>query len=604
MCGISGIIEFNDKVQLEDLNKMRDTLVHRGPDNGNSFINKSGNVGFGHRRLSIIDLSEVANQPMFNEDGSVSIVYNGEIYNFIELRDELRRKGHQFKSKSDTEVIVHGYEEWGTNVIKKLRGMFAFSIWDENRRLLFAARDRVGIKPYVYYIDDNRFLFASEIKAILNYNKISADIDRSSIYDFFTYNYIPAPKTLYKNIYKLEAGHYLTLMGNKLNIEKYWDLDFTPDMNINEKDAIVRLNDIIKESVNMRLISDVPLGVYLSGGIDSSTITMNIRENNIKNEIKSFFIGYDSKYNDETDDSKFISRYYNTEHNEKIIGRQIIEDTFNKVFKSLDEPLGDNSIIPTYLVSEYSKNQITVALSGDGGDEAFGGYNWYPESINFYSFNEMFGKDDFFNDILRLVDNIYPNIRGKSKLKMLHSNFFEFYAYKLGGIPGEIKNIIFTKKFLKEYKDYDPYWLYKKYWDNDFDLWTKMQYIDIKTFLCEDILTKVDKASMLNSQEVRVPFLDHKLLEFIASVPQFIRNKNNQRKYLLKKSLEGRLPDRILKKKKIGFVIQDFYRFFKSDYLSLDGFDGLSDIINIKKLLNKSNNDYLWKIYCLNKILY
>ena len=393
-------------------------------------------------------------------------------------------------------------------------------------------------------------------------------------------------------------------MGNKLNIEKYWDLDFTPDMNINEKDAIVRLNDIIKESVNMRLISDVPLGVYLSGGIDSSTITMNIRENNIKNEIKSFFIGYDSKYNDETDDSKFISRYYNTEHNEKIIGRQIIEDTFNKVFKSLDEPLGDNSIIPTYLVSEYSKNQITVSLSGDGGDEAFGGYNWYPESINFYSFNELFGKADFFNDILRLVDNIYPNIRGKSKLKMLHSNFFEFYAYKLGGIPGEIKNIIFTKKFLKEYKDYDPYWLYKKHWDNDFDLWSKMQYIDIKTFLCEDILTKVDKASMLNSQEVRVPFLDHKLLELIASVPQFIRNKNNQRKYLLKKSLEGRLPDRILKKKKIGFVIQDFYRFFKSDYLSLDGFNGLSDIINIKKLLNKSNNDYLWKIYCLNKILY
>lgn len=603
MCGISGIVEFDGKVNLKELNNIRDTLIHRGPDNGNSFINKSGNVGLGHRRLSIIDLSESANQPMFNEDKSIGIVYNGEIYNYIFLREELKKCGHIFKSNSDTEVIIHGYEEWGMNVLHKLRGMFSFSIWDENTNCLFAARDRLGIKPYVYFIDDKRFIFASEIKAILRYSKIPSVTDKTSIYDFFTYNYIPAPKTLYKNIYKLEAGHYLTLKDNKLEIQKYWDIDFTPDLKMNEQEAIINLNNLIRESIRLRLISDVPLGVFLSGGVDSSVITMNMRQERNNGEIKSYFIGYDSEYNDETEDSKFIAKLFNTSHHEKIINRNIIEETINKVFKSLDEPLGDNSIIPTYLVSEFSKKQITVALSGDGGDEAFGGYNWYPESINFYKYNNSLESFKILKKFIRLIDSVYPNIKGKAKLKKLSSDFFEFYSYKLSGIPSEIKNKIYCRSFIKDFEGYDTFWLYKKYWDNDFDLWSKMQYLDIKTFLCDDILTKVDKASMLNSQEVRVPLLDHKLLEFVASVPFNVRNKNYSCKYLLKKSLEGRLPDRILKKKKIGFIIQEFYKFFQSDFLSLNEFDSLSDIINVKKMLNKSNNDYLWKTYCLKKIL-
>jgi asparagine synthase (glutamine-hydrolysing) len=554
MCGISGIVSFTGYITKDIINSLNDTLSHRGPDNGGYYINSDKTVSIAQRRLSIIDLSESANQPICNEQGNIWLVYNGEIYNFQEIKNELQRLGHVFKSNSDSEIIVHGYEEWGQRILNKLRGMFAFAIWDEKKNELFAARDHTGIKPFNYYFDKNKFIFASELKAIFEHKGINKEIDETAVYDYFTYNYIPTPKTILKNAFKLPPGHFLVLKEEKLTITEYWDVDFTKTIKIDEDKAIELLKNKIEECVAINLISDLPIGVFLSGGLDSGTVATFASEH-YKGKLDSFSLGYENYTNDERPYAKIIADKLNLNHHEIVIKHDEIKKSIASLPRLYDEPFADSSAIPTYLLCTKAKKNATVVLSGDGGDEIFGGYSWYPEILSFNKKQKLLKKLGFLKNIFILINKNYPFKKGKGVLRSLSSNFWDYYCYKLGGVSKNEKSRILSADFLAKFKDYDDYWYFKKHWKPELDPFTRMQYLDFKTYMHDDVLTKVDRASMASSLEVRVPLLDHTLIELVATFPVEIRNKSNARKYLFKKVVENILPKAILNKPKTGFGV-------------------------------------------------
>jgi len=556
MCGITGKIFFdkNRRVEESALHVMTDAIEHRGPDDEGFFI--SGQVGLGFRRLSIIDLSH-GHQPLANEDESVWIVFNGEVYNYKALQSDLISKGHVFKTQSDTETIVHLYEEYGTECVKKLRGMFAFAVWDEKNKQLFCARDRFGIKPFYYYHDKEKFIFGSEIKTILNASDVNNELSAEGLYSYFAYNYITSDLSIYEHIRKLQPAHSLLLPLNARNepvIEKYWDIRFEPDFTKTEEQWVEEIIHELSESVKLHMVSDVPLGAFLSGGIDSSATVAMMAENSTR-PIQTFSIGFKGDPNDELKNARLLSKKYHCNHHEQIIEPESV-DLLPKMVRAYDEPFGDPSSIPTYYVSKFAKEYVTVALSGDGGDELFAGYDIYEYFQKLHSLSTPL---PFLNKIFwGTVNAVLPRtVKGKGASYLLSKNRNLMAAYLTSWPEDERKKLILKSTDLVE-GSLTPE-AYKKSILNEglgkgHDFLSNLQYLDIRTFMIDSVLTKVDRASMLSSLEVRVPILDHKFAELTFKIPSSLKLKENTSKYIFKKALRNYLPDSILNKPKSGFA--------------------------------------------------
>ncbi|NQU73226.1 MAG: asparagine synthase (glutamine-hydrolyzing) [Candidatus Omnitrophica bacterium] len=569
MCGICGKVSLNSSIDISKdlISNMCALLKHRGPDDEGVYLNhkprgpgSNAKVGLGHRRLSIIDLSSAGHQPMSNENGSVWIVMNGEIYNFLELRELLKQKGHEFKSQTDAEVILHLYEDKGVECLKDLRGMFAFAIWDESSESLFLARDRIGKKPLFYSLRNTDLVFASELNALLQDKGISRDIDLSSIDDFLNYQYIPAPFTIFKEVKKLPPAHFLIWEKGKVRIDRYWNLDYSEKLNLREEEYCERILSLLKEATKIRLISDVPLGAFLSGGIDSSAV-VGIMAQLMDRPVKTFSIGFENKSFNETPYAKLVSERFGTEHKEFIVKPNALE-ILPKLILHFGEPYGDSSAIPTYYLSKITRENVTVALNGDGGDESFGGYERYVANLMAERYrgpaiiaNKLFGK---------IVEKAPESTHKKDKINRLkkflsitnlnkESRYSEFMAIfnenKRAGIysdylKGEIgkngRGRIISKEYQKSGVE---------------DLIDSTLYVDLMTYMPGDLLPKVDITSMANSLEARSPFLDHKFLEFSAQIPSHLKIRGIVTKYILKETFKKTLPASVLNREKMGFGV-------------------------------------------------
>lgn len=550
MCGICGIINLNEKpVEGRTLIQMRDTVIHRGPDDAGIFIDN--NVGLGHRRLSIIDI-EGSHQPMSNEDGTVWITYNGEIYNYKELREFLIKKGHKFKTKGDTEVLIHLYEEYGENMVEKLNGMFSFAVWDKKRERLILARDRVGIKPLYYYYKGGNFAFASEIKSLFQHPKISKDIDFDALNLYFAFGYIPQNYSIFKDIRKLLPGHMLIYQNGNMRVSRYWNFTTDDELNGNECELLDQLYTLLKESIKLRMVSDVPIGVFLSGGIDSSIIATIMASLSSK-PIKTFSIGFqEAKYN-ELPYAREIAKHISSDHHEFIVKINAME-ILDKISQQYDEPFADSSAIPTYCVSKMAKDYVTVVLSGDGGDELFGGYNWYSWVKSGVEFSKRF---TLFANILGKVGQLLPNgMEGKHYLERLGKDETEQFWRRVFIFEDEARKHLLKKSLIDDSKLRLPEnTLYTYFNSLNTDIVKKMEWTDFKFYLPEDILSKVDRASMLVSLETRVPFLDHNICEFAFKVPSEFKIRKGIKKYLLKKLAKRILPKDFPLERKQGFSI-------------------------------------------------
>ncbi len=563
MCGICGIINYggNSGVERETLVKMCRVIEHRGPDDEGVHLawkDAQGKyrLGFGHRRLSIIDLSPLGHQPMSNEDNSIWITYNGEIYNFAEIKQELIGKGHKFKSHTDTEVIIHLYEEEGKDCVKKLRGMFAFAIWDEKKRILFAARDRLGVKPFYYYSDKDNFIFASEIKSILRSGLVTPEVNTGVLEMHLTLGYTPAPNTMFKNINKLLPGYSLTISEGRLQVEEYWDIcGIVKDEELREEEYIEQFRTMLNDCIRMRLVSDVPLGVFLSGGIDSSTV-VGLMSAMTKERVKTFCVGYKERESSEFEYARIVAKKFNTDHHEYILEPTDFYDFIPKLIWYFDEPVVESAAIPLYFISKLAREHVTVLLSGEGADELLAGYS-------IYSYMQSIDKYRALPELLRKSIGDWI-IKGLIRSKKKRDKYGEWINLPLEKryltVPAELnrgfKERLFNKEFLNKGK-VEASDIIGKYYNQvkDQDGLSKMLYVDTKTWLPDDLLIKADKMSMATSVELRVPFLDHKLVEFAASIPSKYKLRDGTGKYLLKKAVTGLLPDRIINRKKKGFPV-------------------------------------------------
>jgi len=566
MCGICGIIQPENKRPLNPtyISSMCQTIVHRGPDDQG--IHTEDNVCLGVRRLSIIDL-ETGHQPLSNEDGSVWTAFNGEIYNFLELRNELIQQGHQFKTKTDTESIVHSYEQWGQDFVTKANGMFAVSLWDKSKKKLILIRDRLGIKPLYYSLcKDGTLVFGSELKAILAYPKIKPSLNLKALDLFLTLEYIPSPHSIFENIYKLPAGSRLTYQNGTIEIKRYWELPLDKkgerkEINRSLDSLQDELYSLLKQSVRSRLISDVPLGSFLSGGIDSSCIVGLMHELGAA-PLKTFSIGFEYNTYNELEHARRIARKFNTEHQEFTLKPDILQLTEKLIFH-LDEPLGDFSIFPTYLVSKMARQYVKVILSGDGGDELLAGYEHYQaqklsQNLFMAPAHTMLPplikkippspkKKGVWNKMQRYFQGIEidKNLRHLRWMMFLspmekQSLYSKDLARSLNGIP----SLIQTDPFPSHFQKMEPY-----------DEINKELFLDLNTYMVDDILVKVDRMSMAASLETRVPFLDHHIVEFLFQIPGRLKLKGMSSKWLLKKTMERLLPKENIYRKKEGFSI-------------------------------------------------
>lgn len=559
MCGISGIVlsDTGKVVDAELLKRITDVLSHRGPDDSGYHIKM--NAGLGHRRLSIIDIA-TGKQPILNEDQKVSIVFNGEIYNHHDLRGELIKKGHDFKTKSDTETILHQYEESGKDCVKFFRGMFAFAIWDENKQELFIARDRVGKKPLYYAPITGGIIFASELKALLQHPAIKRDINQAGIHDFLTYQYIPPPFTIFDNIFKLPAAHILIFKNGEIKIEPYWDLDYEPKVSMTEDEALEKTRALIDESVKIRLESEVPLGVLLSGGIDSSSVVAFMRKH-ITGELKTFSIGFKEEAFNELPFARLVAKKYQTKHEEFIVTPGEF-GIIPKLVYHFDEPYGDSSALPTYYVVEMAKKFVTVVLNGDGGDESFCGYTRYIGLPILRRYNKIpkimrLASKPFFNAISSSLKSnvLLGNLNYLNDISLYPPSLR--YLQQMLIFREDLKYSLYSKDFKKRFEN-----RFSLQWALDFfnssklrELQDRMMYSDIKTYLAEDLLPKVDRTSMAVSLEGRSPYLDHKLMEFAASLPGCLKFPENKLKGFLKKAVSPLLPPELLTKPKTGFGV-------------------------------------------------
>jgi asparagine synthase (glutamine-hydrolysing) len=568
MCGIVGFLtsKATNVPEHEILKQMRDVLIHRGPDDEGEYFRpldaKGPFVFLGHRRLSIIDLG-TGHQPLSNEDGTIWVIFNGEIYNFRELREKLKGRGHQFRTHSDTEVIVHAYEDYKEDCFRYLNGMFAIAIWDGKRNRLILARDRLGKKPLYYSLINETFLFASELKAIMAYPSFPRKVDPTSLMKYLFFEFIPCPRTIFKDARKIPAASYLIWDNKKIEVKQYWS-PFDPqkgEENLSEAEAELRMMELLKESVKRRLISDVPLGVFLSGGIDSSAITA-LAQKEVPGRIKTFSIGFEDTSFDESKYASLASKYIGTEHHEQMMTPTDLLNIVPKLPDILDEPMADASILPTYLLSKFTRGHVTVALGGDGGDELFAGYPTYLA----HKLADQYGRYlEFFHPTLKFLGNLLPvsddNISFDFKVKKFLSGISYPEGIRnsvwLGSFPfSEIEKVLSPDIYTQLRRDqlFEEISFHEGEYPYD-DRITRLQYLDLKLYLQESILVKVDRASMACSLEVRAPFLDHELVEFIMGLPSEWKLKGFTSKYILKKALANWLPGEVIKRPKKGFGV-------------------------------------------------
>ncbi len=563
MCGIVGKATFHQKtVSPEEVMSMNQAIVHRGPDDTGVYISPKENLGLGHQRLSIIDLSPLGHQPMRYQD-RYEIVFNGEIYNFLEKREELSQKGYTFQSQSDTEVVLALYAEYGEKCVDHLRGMFAFALYDEHTDTLFCARDRVGKKPFKYYLDDQVFLFASELKAILTQPEYTREPDYEAIHHYLTLQYVPAPLTGFKGIRKLKPAHTLTINLKTKAIEEkcYWRLSYQTKWNLSEREWKQKILEKLEESVKLRMISDVPLGAFLSGGIDSSAI-VGLMAKNSDQPIKTFSIGFKEDSHNELPYAKKVAETFATDHTEFIVEADTI-NLLPLLVRQYEEPFADSSALPTYLVSKLTREHVTVALNGDGGDENFAGYGRYSV-LQFSLLYDFVGP--LHNLIVLPITTLAAQLFKTTFFDRVHrfaKSLSQSYAYRyvnyLAYFSREMKESLYTNSFKeKTAACADSYSLVASHFKEagTRNKTEQAVYADFMTYLPGALMTKVDIASMAVSLEGRSPFLDHELLELTAKIPFSLKLKGwNNKKYILKEALRGLVPDEVMFRPKMGFGI-------------------------------------------------
>lgn len=558
MCGIVGYMRFDDRpVDRGVIDRMCSTIIHRGPDDAGTLV--KANVGLGMRRLSIIDL-QTGKQPISNEDGTLHIIFNGEIYNYRELRPDLVKKGHVFKTSSDTEVILHMYEEYSSGCLKYLNGMFAFAIWDEAKKELFCARDRLGIKPLYYYLDEKRLIFGSELKVILEEKELGLDLDIDALSQYLSLEFVPFPNTLIRSIKKLPPGHFFTVSEKGFHIVPYWNIEEVQEKERSEEETVEELFSLLQDSVRLRLRSDVPFGAFLSGGIDSSSV-VGMMSGLLDNQVETFSIGFHDRSYNELEYAGQVARHFNTLHTEHILVPSVI-DLVENLVNYMDDPIGDFSIFPTYMVSRLAREKVKVILSGDGGDELFGGYDTYIAQ-KLYEYYSLIPSRMRKYVILPIIEMIPPTSKKKGIInKAKHfikgasiSEQYNHFRWMIFLKPDD-KNHIFHNDVIGRINSAESFSFIPRYLnENRLKGINRSMYVDIKSYLVDNILVKVDRMSMAVSLEARVPFLDYRLVEFALSIPQEMKIRNFRTKYILKKMAGRFLPGNIVNKPKQGFSI-------------------------------------------------
>ncbi len=556
MCGICGFTWRDEAL----VSKMNDAITHRGPDQDGVYA--ADGISLGHRRLSIIDLSDHGRQPMQNEDGNVQLAFNGEIYNYQDLKPELERKGHRFASNTDSEVIIHAYEEYGTDCVNKLRGMFAFAIWDAPKQQLFVARDRIGIKPLYYALRNGKLIFASEIKAILQNPDVPRELNHQALYDYIGFEFVPAPATMFRDIMKLPAGHFLIHRNGEVKIEQYWDLSLKPRTEkLSYEDAVEKQRELLDYAVKSHLMSDVPLGVFLSGGLDSSALVAMMRRH-IPGRLQTFTIGYPDTTFGELEYAKQVADVFETDHQVLIIDDALKPDYVERALWHLDEPMTDLSSVPLFLVCEQAKKHVTVCLSGEGGDESYAGYDRFKASRLNRAFSVIPAplRKHIINP---LVGRLPDQPQKKGAINML-KRFIEGSALPPEGhhlrwqyFTNADQDAALFSQSLKNNAEFDSFRLYRPYLErcDATDIVNREIYLDMRFQMPDSVLMKVDKMSMASSLEVRVPLLDHVLVEFIASLPGSWKLKGLRTKHVFRSALEGMLPDNIVNRGKQGYSL-------------------------------------------------
>jgi asparagine synthase (glutamine-hydrolysing) len=557
MCGIVGVQQNNHVIDSKVLCAMRDIFPYRGPDDKGEWIGHHGAVGLGHRRLSIIDTTADGHQPMTDSKNGNVIVFNGEVYNYIEIKSTLRKLGVTFESNSDTEVILKAYRIYGTDCLQYFNGMFSIAIWDNTKKLLFLARDRLGVKPLYYYLDDEKLVFASETKAIHVYLKKQLQIDDQLIDQYMSFGYIPGEDTLEKGVRRLLPGHYAIYQNNQISVHRYWNLIFNTTGDLGEAYYLEKGKELINSAINLRLRSDVPLGIFLSGGLDSSAVVGLLAQNN-NERLKTFSVAYDfgKEYN-EMEYARKVANKFNTDHHEIFVDPYSFKEFIPEYIRLMDEPVTESAAISLNYVSKLAAEHVTVVLSGEGSDEIFAGYDFYRYMLFIERLRKGFGV----NAIDAISRNLLKIFRSDSKIgkyltmagRPLNTRYKGISSYE------EYYKKLLYKDSLKQICEQSKISSVQQYLDelfmqnNGADPLSKMLNFDTKTWLVDDLLIKADRMSMASSLELRVPFLDYRLVEFAAAMPSKYKINNGEGKYLLKRMMEDILPKEIIYRKKMGF---------------------------------------------------
>ena len=593
MCGFVGFCD-DSKNKKKIIRDMADIIKHRGPDSDGYYVDN--NIALGFRRLSIIDLDK-GSQPIFNEDKDKVIVFNGEIYNYKEIREELKSKGHKFSTNTDTEVILHGYEEYKEDILNKLRGMFAFVIYDIKEKSLFGARDFYGIKPFYYYYDNENFLFGSEIKSFLGSPNFKKELNKDMLSQYLTFQCSIGEDTFFKNTYKLLPGHYFIYKDKELEIKKYYEVKLEPNDDKSLEEWVSGIREVIDNSVLAHKVSDVEVGSFLSSGVDSSLIAK------LSSVDKTFTVGYDNKKYSEIDYAKEFSDKINVSNVSKKISKEEYFKEFSNVQYYMDEPLADASAVMLYFLSKTASKHVKVCLSGEGADEIFGGYNIYHELYSVSWYNKI---PYFIRKCIGIL--VYP-FRNYTGFNFLYRRSKKIEDRYIGNAfifePNDAKKIVNFNYGNKTYKDFT-----KPYYDkvSDLDVVTKMQYIDFNFWLIYDILLKADKMSMANSLEVRVPYLDREVIEYASKLPSKYKIVGNETKYAFRKVAKEELADKVADKKKLGFPVpirewlkeDDVYQEVKNMFLESGYFFKPKKIIKLlddHKAGKRDNSRKIWTIY-------
>ena len=564
MCGISGLFDtLGTRDFARDLaTRINNIQAHRGPDEDD--VHLEPGLALGHRRLSVIDLA-TGKQPLFNEDGSVGIVFNGEIYNYRELVPELKALGYHFSTRSDTEVIVHAWQAWGEACLHRLRGMFAFALWDRKQQTLFLARDRMGVKPMHYaWLPDGSFIFGSELKVLTAHPGFARDIDPLAVEDYFSFGYVPDPRCIYRNAHKLPAAHALTLRrgdAERAVPQPYWDVHFTHDNPISQADAEAELRDRVRESVRLRMVADVPLGAFLSGGVDSSAVVATMAGLS-STPVHTCAIGFDDPRFNESAFAQMVADRYHTDHRLEVVKGDDF-DLIDTLAWLYDEPFADSSALPTYRVCQMARKHVTVALSGDGGDESLGGYRRYRMHLGEERVRNLL-PHGLRRPLFGALGQVYPKadwaprpLRAKTTFQAMAMDSVQAYHHSMSHLRADQRQALFSPTFQRSLGGYSALEVFHQHAQNaqTDDPLALIQYLDYKTWLIGDINTKVDRASMAHSLEVREPLMDHMLVEWLATLPSSLKIHAGEGKYVLKKAFEPLLPHDVLYRPKMGFSV-------------------------------------------------